>query len=105
MRPSDIDPVKCPTLFRKAQEMQGRRGEGWGRVVALRAAGEQDAAERLVRKLLGVQGPPMSEETKEKLREYNETHKEEIKARREQEREVRRRTLALLRTGGKGRKK
>lgn len=47
----------------------------------------------------------MSEETKEKLREYNETHKEEIKARRDQEREVRRRTLALLQTGGKGRRK
>ena len=105
MKLSSIDPVKCPTLYRKVEQMLARRGEGWGRVVSLRTAGEQDAADRLVRKLLGIQGPPMSEETKQKLREYNETHKEEIKARKEQEREVRRRTLALLQTGHKGRKK
>ncbi len=107
MKLSDIDPVKCPTLYRAIKRMEERGGdrEGWARVVELKAAGKQDAADRLVRKLLGVQGPPMSEETKEKLRRYNEEHKEEIKARKEQEREVRRRTLALLQTGNKGRKK
>jgi hypothetical protein len=103
MRSSDIDPVKCPRLHAaiKRTEERGGSREGWARVVAFRAAGDQDAADRLVRKLLGVQGPPMSEETKAKLREYNEAHREEIKARRAQEREVRERTLALLKTGGK----
>jgi hypothetical protein len=38
----------------------------------------------------------MSEETKEKLRQYNLEHKEEIKERRHQEVEVRRRTIAML---------
>lgn len=107
MKLSGIDPVKCPHLYAAIKRMEERGGdrEGWAKVVELRAAGEQDAADRLVRKLLGVQGPPMSEETKAKLREYNETHKEEIKARKQQEKEVRQRTLALLQTGGKGRKK
>lgn len=97
-----VDPVKYPTLYRSLQrgrETHGSSLEGWARVVELRRAGESDAADRLVRKLLGVQGPPMSEETKEKLRIYNEEHKEEIKLRKQQEKQVRRRTLALLTTG------
>jgi predicted metal-binding protein len=103
MRSKDIDPVKCPHLYRAIKRMEERNGslEAWARVVALRTAGQQDAAERLVRKLLGVQGPPMSEETKEKLRQYNEAHKEEIKTRRERDREIRKRTIALLTTGKK----
>lgn len=103
MKLSSIDPVKCPHLYaavkRMEERQQGGSREGWARVVELRAAGVQDAADRLVRKLLGIQGPPMSEETKEKLREYNEAHKDEIKARRVQEREIRQRTIALLTTG------
>lgn len=97
-----VDPVKYPTLHRsleRGREMHGSSREGWARVVELRKTGEADAADRLVRKLLGVQGPPMSEETKEKLRIYNEEHKEEIKLRKQHEKEVRRRTLALLTTG------
>lgn len=102
-----VDPKRCPTLHRalsrSREQAPGR--EGWARVVELRRAGEEDAAGRLVRKLLGIQGPPMSEEIKEKLRRYSEEHKEEIKERRRVEREVRERTLALLATGGKRRKK
>lgn len=96
-----VDPVTCPTLYRALARCRDRQREGWGRVVELRSAGEADAADRLVRKLLGVQGPPMTEETKEKLRAYNEAHKEEIKQRAQQRRDVRRRTLALLTTGGR----
>lgn len=55
----------------------------WLKVIAERRAGNDDAAARLARKLMGVQGPPMSEETKERLRRYQEEHAEEIKARRE----------------------
>lgn len=101
-----VDPARCPTLHRalsRPREDAGRAG--WAQVVELRRAGEEDAAGRLVRKLLGVQGPPMSEETKEKLRQYNLDHKEEIKERHRTQREVRERTLALLQTGGKRRKK
>jgi hypothetical protein len=98
-----VDGLKYPTL-RRALERSRPAREGWAKVVELRLAHEEDAADRLVRKLLGVQGPPMSEETKEKLREYNETHKEEIKERKEQKLEVRRRTIALLSTGTRRRK-
>lgn len=94
-----VDPATCPTLYRALARCSGQQREGWGRVVELRRAGESDAADRLVRKLLGVQGPPMSEETKEKLRAYNEAHKDEIKQRKQQARDVRRRTVALLTTG------
>lgn len=93
-----VDGEKYPALRRSLDKSRPQR-DGWAKVVELRRAHEEDAAGRLVRKLLGVQGPPMSEETKEKLREYNETHKEEIKARKTQEREVRERTLAHLGAG------
>jgi len=53
----------------------------FAKVVELREKGEDASARRAVKKILGVQGPPMSEETKEKLRVYKETHKEEIKRR------------------------
>jgi hypothetical protein len=53
----------------------------WGEVVRARRAGHASTADRIARKILGV-AEPMSEEAKEKLREYNETHKEQIKARR-----------------------
>jgi hypothetical protein len=60
----------------------------FSRVVELRAKGEDSAAKRVVKKILAVQGPPMSEETKEKLRRHNEEHKEEIKARRKIQRAI-----------------
>lgn len=101
MKLSDVDPVKCPRLYAALERGLDRQYNGWAHVVELRREGQLDAADRLVRKLLGVQGPPMSEETKEKLRLYNEEHKEEIKARRQQEAETRRRTIALLTTGKK----
>ena len=98
-----VDPACCPVLHRVLTRMVERQKEeqqgGWARVVELRAAGEADAADRLVRKLLGVQGPPMTEEKKAELRAYAEAHKEEIQQRKKQKREVRRRTVALLTTG------
>ena len=54
----------------------------WGKVMEARRAGNDETASRIARKLLGIQGPPMTEETKEKLRLYQEEHAEEIKARR-----------------------
>lgn len=103
MKSKDVNPVKCPRLHAALVRMEARENEGWERVVELKRKG-QDAG-RLVRKLLGVKGEPMSEETKEKLRQYSEEHALEIKERKEQDKEVRARTIALLTTGGKGRKK
>lgn len=97
MNPSNVDPVKCPRLYAALQRMKDAAREGWLKVSELRKAGDTDAASRLSRKLLGVKNPPMTEEKKAELKAYNETHKDEIKERRHHEREVRRRTMALLR--------
>lgn len=100
-----VDATKYPSLYRALERSRVAHQEmgraGWARVVELRRAGQDDAASRLVRKLLGVQGEPMSDETKEKLRIYNEEHKDEIRERRQQQVAVRRRTIALLTTGTK----
>jgi hypothetical protein len=101
---STVDPIKYPSLYAALKRGTEAIREGWQKVSDLRQAGHNDAANRLARKLLGVQGEPMSEETKEKLRRYNEEHKEEIQERRKQERATLERTKALLRTGNKGRK-
>jgi hypothetical protein len=101
VKSKDVDPVKCPRLHAALVRQEERERDGWARVAELRRRGEDGAASRLVRN----KGEPMSEETKEKLRQYNEEHAEEIKARKEQEKEVRARTIALLTTGNKGRKK
>lgn len=100
MRSRDVNPEKCPHLYAALRRAEVRYiDEGWARVVELRRTNQDGAADRLVRKLLGVQGAPMSEETKAKLRQYSEEHKEEIQERKKQEREVRTRTIALLTTG------
>jgi hypothetical protein len=67
----------------------------WQRATELRAQGQDGAADRVIRKILGVV-EPMSEEAKAKLRAYNEEHKEEIKQRREERRATRQRTLEIL---------
>jgi hypothetical protein len=45
---------------------------------------------------MGIVPEPMSEEAKEKLREYNETHKDEIKARAKLKRVTRARTRTIM---------
>lgn len=98
-----VDPTKCPTLHRSLVRSNGQAREGWAKVVELRAAGQDDAAARLVRRLLGVHGEPMSEEKKEEMRRWKEEHKDEIKERKRTELEIRKRTLALLKTGRRNR--
>ncbi len=106
MRSKDVDPAKCPLLYAKLVQQEERAASEWKRVSELKREGKDGSAKRLVKKILGVKkGPPMSAETKETLRKHNEEHAEEIKERKKQEREVRARTLALLTTGNKGRKK
>lgn len=53
----------------------------WDRVLELRAEGAEAAADRLVRRILGV-GEPMDEGSKARLRAYREAHAEEIADRR-----------------------
>jgi len=62
----------------------------WARVANLRRSGRDHEAEGLARKLLGVKGPPMTEEARARVREYERTHKDEIRQRRQQRRVLRR---------------
>jgi len=97
---SDVDPVKCPRLHAALQRERERREEAWKRVQELRKEGRDQSAKRVVKKILGVKkGPPMSEEKKEELAQWKEEHKDEIKERKDQAREIRKRTIALLTTG------
>jgi hypothetical protein len=68
-------------------------------VVVLRRAGSQDEADRLVRRIMGIQGPPMTEEKKAELRAWGEAHKDEIREKRRMRILTRRRTLELLAAG------
>ena len=106
MKSKDVDPVKCPRLHAALVLQEKRAQEEWDRVAKLKREGKDGSAKRLVKKLLGVKkGPPMSDETKETLRKHNEEHAEEIKERKQQEREIRQRTIALLTTGKTNRRK
>ncbi len=106
MRSKDVDPEKCPRLHAALLRQEQRKEAEWRRVADLKGKGKDGSAKRLVRRILGVKkGPPMSEETKATLAEHKELHKEEIAERKQQEKEVRARTIALLTTGNKGRKK
>lgn len=100
-----VDPQRCPTLHRALTRMleRGHSQGDWAKVVELRAKGDLEAAGRIARRAMGIAPEPMDDETKMKLRAHAEEHKEEIKGRRKQEREVRRRTTALLTTGKNGR--
>jgi hypothetical protein len=77
----------------------------WGRVVSLRAGGVDGQAERLARKLLGVQGPPMTQETRAKLREYAKAHREDIAARNRQKRLLKRRMRVYAARAGAGKRR
>jgi hypothetical protein len=96
-----VDPVKCPRLYAALERSRVQYREKWERVLELRRQGLDESAERLTKKLLGVKSkkPPMSAEKKAELADWKREHKDEIKARKQQARDVRRRTLALLKTG------
>lgn len=67
----------------------------WHQIVEARKAGNDTQAEKLIRKALGIHRP-MSEEAKEKLRQHNETHKEDIALRRKFNRQSIKRTQEKL---------
>ncbi len=69
---------------------------GWSRVVQLRAEGREESAARVARRLMGIKGPEMDEETKSKLRAWREEHKDEIRERARGRRALRRRTKELV---------
>lgn len=80
-----VDPKRCPALHRamtRAGERVRKARAAWQRVVDARREGHDETADRIAAKLMGIQGPPMSEEKKQELRAYYEAHKEEIAARR-----------------------
>ncbi len=65
----------------KAHQCPGGRHGGWARVRELRAAGQLDEAAEAARKVMGVEGPKMTEEQKAKLREYSKTPEAKERAR------------------------
>jgi hypothetical protein len=69
--------------------------EEWARVMDLRREGHDETANRVARRLLGVKGDPMNEETKEKLRRWKEEHAEDIKAKQELKRQTEERLKAI----------
>ena len=106
MRSKDVDPAKAPRLHAALVRQEERRLAEWKRVEELKRKGKDGSAKRLVRKILGVKkGPPMDQDTKEYLAQHKAEHAQEIAERKQQEKEVRERTIALLTTGKKkGRK-
>lgn len=98
-----VDPVKYPTLHARLEASRAKVRQKWERVQELRRAGLDGSAERLAKRLLGVKSKkgPMTEEKKEYLAQWKAEHAEEIKQRKQTEKEIRQRTLALLKTGTK----
>lgn len=97
-----VDQERFPELYRALESgLEWRRQ--WTRVLELRQAGQHEAADRLRRKILGLV-EPMSEEAKEKLRAYNEAHKDEIRARAKIKRLEQRRLMAVMKAPKRTRK-
>ena len=96
-----VDETKYPHLHAALERSRAKVRAKWERVQELRRAGLDGSAERLAKRLLGVKSkkPPMTAEKKAELAEWKAEHKEEIKQRKQTEREIRQRTLALLQTG------
>lgn len=91
-----VDAKRCPTLHRCLTLMLERGRGQWTKVVELRAAGDLDAADRIAKRAMGIMPEPMSEETKQKLKEYNETHKEELRDRAKLKRTVTARARTIM---------
>ena len=67
----------------------------WQQIINARKAGNDGQAEKLIRKVLGIHRP-MSEEAKEKLRQHNEAHKDDIALRRKFNRQATKRIQERL---------
>lgn len=72
------------------------RDPRWERVVELRSQGQEDSANRLARRILGV-SKEMSEEAKEKLRIWKEEHAQELAERKKTKAVARQRLKAMMR--------
>lgn len=95
-----VDATKYPRLHAALERSRTKIRAQWERVQELRRKGLDGTAERLVKKLLGVKPKhgPMTAEKKAELAKWKREHAEEIKQRKQTEREIRQRTLALLKT-------
>lgn len=95
-----VDRKKYPTLHRSleagAAKVRAER-QKWAHVLELRGRGKRATAERVAKRLLGIKGPPMSEEKKAELRRWKEEHREEIKERRQQKAAFKKRVQQLAR--------
>jgi len=83
----------CKSKVANVKELEEHacRSKEWARVSELRRQGQDESAKRLARRLIGVKGPEMPADRKEYLDRYKVEHADEIKARAELKRSVRRR--------------
>lgn len=98
-----VDPAKYPAIHAalvRGQEYKEKRLQRWREATELRKQGLNAKADRLVKKILGVKGKPMSEEKKAWFREYTEANKEKIIADRKQKREQERMLKERMKPGG-----
>lgn len=72
-----------------------QEGNIWTQIIIAKRTGQDYEADRLTRKALGIHRP-MSEEAKEKLRQHNEEHKDDIKLRRKFNRQTEKRIQEKL---------
>jgi hypothetical protein len=103
VKSKDINPKRYPNIHAatlRGEALVMAELAGWSRVETLRREGHCESADRVARKLLGVV-EPMSEEAKAKLREYRNTHKEELALKAKAKAQLRKRTKVLMKARGK----
>lgn len=69
--------VTGSTLFTHPCNSESR--QGWAKIIELKKMGNGASADRLAKKLMGIEPDPMSEEDKETMRLYREEHREELR--------------------------
>ena len=89
-----VDKNKHPELYNAIERSLDWR-KTWQQIVDYKKEGKHAKAEKLRLQSLGL-WEPMTDEAKEKLRQYGIDHKEEIDARRKMKQEIKKRTLQQI---------
>jgi hypothetical protein len=74
-----------PQLKAHHKSDECRHKDPWFKIIEARQAGKQGLVDKLIRKALGI-SKPMSEATKERLKEYNKENRDDVKLKRKQKR-------------------
>jgi len=86
-----VDKNKCPALYRSLERWlisEREKLEKWKKHYESMREGNFDKASKIYRDIMGIFGEPMTEDVKQRLREWNEEHKEEIKLKNKMRREI-----------------